>query len=95
MNATKINLTPKQAYVLRGIIRNGYTGYRAEANALVRKGLIHSSLCSYDRYEWGRKVASLPKYTLTAAGCEVAESRADELKSLADAYISRNPRYRG
>jgi len=90
MNATQIRLTPKQAYVLRGIIRNGYTSYRAEAKALVRKGLIDPSLCSYDRYEWGRKVASLPKFTLSAAGREVAESRADEMKALADKYISRN-----
>jgi hypothetical protein len=89
MNATQVKLTPKQAYVLRGIIRNGYTGYRVEAKALVRKGLIEPSLYSYDRYEWGRKVASLPKHALTAAGREVAETRAGELKSLADEYISR------
>lgn len=88
MNATQIKLTPKQAYVLRGIIRKGYTGYRVEAKALMRKGLIERSLCSYDRYEWGRKVASLPKHSLTAAGRKAAEVRADELKALADEYIS-------
>jgi hypothetical protein len=90
MNAMQIKLTPKQAYVLRGIIRNGYTGYRVEAKALERKGLVYPMLCSYDRYEWGRKVASLPKYTLSAAGKEVAESRTDELKALSAQYISRN-----
>ena len=88
MNATQISLTPKQAYVLRGIIRNGYTGYRVEAKALVKNRLIHPSMYTYDRYEWGRKVASLPKHSLTSAGSEVAEARADELKALAKSYIT-------
>jgi hypothetical protein len=88
MNATEIKLTAKQAYVFRGVVRHGYTGYTAVAKALVRKGLLHSAMHSYDRYEWGRKVASLPKYTLTAAGVEMSEVQADALKVLAGSYIT-------
>ena len=89
MNATEIKLTPKQAYVFRGVVRNGYTGHTAVAKVLVEKGLLHKSMYSYDRYEWGRKVASLPKYSTTAAGELVAADRADEIKTLAQSYIAR------
>lgn len=88
MNATEIKLTPKQAYVFRGVVRRGYTGYTAVAKALVKKGLLHPSLHSYDRYEWGRKVASLPQYSTTALGDELARVREEELKTLADGYIA-------
>ncbi len=88
MTPTEIKLTPKQAYVFRGVARHGYTGYTAVAKALVKKGLLHPSLHSYDRYEWGRRVASLPKYCTTVAGDEVARERSDELKALAAAYIA-------
>lgn len=84
-----MKLSPLQAYVLLQISDRGYTTRRAQAKALIANGLVHDSFRRYERYEWGRCVASIACYSLSAEGAALVSGQLDQLKALRAQYLAK------
>lgn len=84
-----MKLSPLQAYVLLQIADRGYTTRRAQAKSLIAKGLVHDSLRRYERHEWGRCVASIACYSLSAEGRALVNSQIESLKALRAQYLAK------